>query len=93
MKVLKWTWRRTLELVGISFFLRTWQSDLINSYTHYILSFLFLFELSETKLTLHIDGPKPGEAGFGNYLEKDIEAFRDLRTVTLQKWAEGKGLR
>jgi hypothetical protein len=93
MKVLNWTWRRTPELVGISCFLRSWPSDFINSYTHYILSFLFLFELSEIKLTLHIDSPKPGESGFGNYLEKDIEAFHDLRTVTLQKWAEEKGLR
>jgi hypothetical protein len=39
-----------------------------------------------------LGNPRPGELGFGDYLEKEIMNLRPYRTTKLQEWAESKGL-
>lgn len=35
--------------------------------------------------------PKAGDAGFGDYLERQIAEFREMRSTDVQKWAQERG--
>ena len=39
-----------------------------------------------------MDAARPGDIGFGDYLDRQVQEFRRLRTIRLQDWASENGL-
>jgi hypothetical protein len=49
-------------------------------------------EADSSDIEKGMTSPKPGDRGFGDYLEKEISNLRATRTTRLQEWAESRGL-